>query len=1296
MKKASLFYVFTFFAFAKLFSQPNFSNVASTAGVALSGQKDGGVAWCDFNNDGRLDLIVNTFNSTSKTRIYFQNSNNTFTDVTGSLFNSLSTTERSVVTGDIDNDGDNDFIVNTSPVLYVFKNSGSPNFTFSLHMTINPSWFTSRGGNGMNSEGLSLFDMEGDGDLDLLVENHEFGEEILLNDGNGNYSLYTINSNLRGLGNSGMGDYATTADFDGDGDIDLLLRRDGTTPNNEHQADLFINNGNGNFSRVNNPNHNAPNDNKGGVAFADFDNDGDFDIIYTDGGFPSDGSRTVIYEQTGTNSGNFSLANVVVTGSSSELPRTNSVDGIALGDVNHDGRIDLFLTNGSGTSFLLMNASNGQGDFRFSHANAGINVNADGEGASFADYDNDGDLDLYVSINNGNNQLWRNNFIGPGALSYLKVLPLISLGSGRSRVATGATAIVQNCSGQNVTGIQQVDGGSGHGSQMSPILHFGLINGRDSFYRVIVKFVKPNSGSQKVVTKIVRPRDLTNQLLVVYDTSESSPTSFVANAGQNQTRCNGNSIFTMSANSVNGTTGRWTLVSGTASIDNVNSPTTTVTVHPGNIAVLRWTLSNGCVSSSSTVTIHHSLNPNASLSGPDSICFGHSAVLTASGGTSYYWSTGDSSSSININTGGLYRVTVTNSAGCTASVSKTIVVTQPPTPANAGPDIYQCNNSLFLMSANNPMVGSGLWKVESGNATVVSPSSPTTIVQLTNGNAILRWITSNGVCPSSFDEVAIFNTPDTLRANAGSDIIRLKGDTIFDLKANNPGGSATGRWTLILGQANIISPSAYNSQVSVARGKQALLEWEIKNAGCISKDTLLIQHFAYTGCVAVNHGEWNNPVTWHGNCTGLNGYPGINDTAVISGKNIYVSTQSSCKELIINDDFGYSSLELKKNSLLRVAKNISFDVNQKNTSIINLDSASNLLLGGNIIRKNSPQRYGRIRSHEQAIIELNGSEPQIIPTTIDYEGEKVEIQNLVLNNTSEYFPAFIAEGKLEISNQLKMLKGCLDMGNDTLWIFNKDNFSVSGGNDSSFIIGEFCRHIRSDDKVYSWPIGKRDFQRIFTLDFKNNFLFGTNYICVQFVDIPEDSRHGIDYTENNIHLASLAVEGIWRVEPDIAPSRGSYDIYVKTSNFSNLSDNEFLLLKRRTGSGVEGWGNGGGVHPDLNDSLRKISTGYTALKNLTSFSEFGIGRGGGGLLPVKLSSFKAIPVEGKIIRLIWITESEVNNLGFEIQRSENGKEYYGIGWEHGKLNSTETNYYAFNDYNVLPELTYYYRLKQID
>jgi Domain of unknown function (DUF4082)/Secretion system C-terminal sorting domain len=81
-------------------------------------------------------------------------------------------------------------------------------------------------------------------------------------------------------------------------------------------------------------------------------------------------------------------------------------------------------------------------------------------------------------------------------------------------------------------------------------------------------------------------------------------------------------------------------------------------------------------------------------------------------------------------------------------------------------------------------------------------------------------------------------------------------------------------------------------------------------------------------------------------------------------------------------------------------------------------------------------------------------------------------------------------------------------------------------------------------------------------------------------------------------------------------------------------------------------------------------------------------------LPVTLSGFRAITSNNDVL-LNWKTETEFNNKGFEIQRSNNGTDWYAVNFLNGAGESASARNYSYTDKGLAPGL-YYYRLKQLD
>lgn len=180
---------------------------------------------------------------------------------------------------------------------------------------------------------------------------------------------------------------------------------------------------------------------------------------------------------------------------------------------------------------------------------------------------------------------------------------------------------------------------------------------------------------------------------------------------------------------------------------------------------------------------------------------------------------------------------------------------------------------------------------------------------------------------------------------------------------------------------------------------------------------------------------------------------------------------------------------------------------------------------------------------------------------------------------------------------------------------------------------------------------------------------------------------------DGIMYSFIAPEGIWHFEPDQQPTGGYYHMVLSIQNFSGLSDNNFGVLKRPTGSNGEYWSAGGGNMNPFGGEGRRVSDGIAMRMYLTTFSEGGAGGGGGGGLPIELLDFKA-ELTGDDVELTWVTATEINNDYFTLEKS-NGKEFKQIAIIPGAGNSSSTRYYSKMDYEPFAG-TSYYRLKQTD
>ena len=269
--------------------------------------------------------------------------------------------QASAVAGDLDGDGDLDIVLSriefeTSPVFMI--NDGSGTFT-----EVQVESQTGR----QYSQYLdvALGDLDGDNKLDIYFVG--FGEDIvLINQGDGVFSsTFSISGSESLAGNTGV----ALGDLDDDGDLDAFVTNSSPTST----SNVLINDGNGNFLASNASDSAAW---AGDVSLAYIDVDGDLDAVISHNRSPNE-----ILINDGA--GNFFA---------SDLPGYVSfTSDIALGDLDSDGDVDVFVLNDGASNQILIN--DGSGNFVALDAPTSAEIEFS---VALGDLDGDGDLDAYV------------------------------------------------------------------------------------------------------------------------------------------------------------------------------------------------------------------------------------------------------------------------------------------------------------------------------------------------------------------------------------------------------------------------------------------------------------------------------------------------------------------------------------------------------------------------------------------------------------------------------------------------------------------------------------------------------------------------------------------------------------------------------------------------------------------------------------------------------------------------------------------------------------------------------------
>ncbi len=493
----------------------------------------GGVALFDYNNDGLLDIFFTNGASLPSlekadpsfwNRLYRNNGDGTFTDVTESAGLKGNGYSMGVAAADYDNDGFTDLYIAGYNRNQLLHNNGDGTFTdvtekagvAGIIPKYGKAWSVAAG----------WFDYNNDGLLDLFVVNYlsydiksakpcvqeglaaycspvDFlGTPNILyrNNGDGTFTDVSQQSHVSDFVGKGMG--LSFADYDGDGFTDIFVSNDTL------QNYLLHNNGDGTFSEVGlqaGVAYNSFGDAVAGMGtdFRDLDNDGKPDIFETamfGEGFP-------IYHNLGD--GQFQD----ITGATGMATLTSRLTawGAGVYDFDNDGYKDLFTAN----SDILDNSmqlahrpyglSNGlfrnKGNLTFEDlsmkAGPTFSVPAPHRGAAFGDLNNDGKIDIVVTVLNGRPQILMNR---TNNQNHWILFNLVGVKSNRDGLGTKIKITMKNDSKYN-----QATTAVGYNSSSDKRVHFGL--GSASVIEK-VEIAWP-SGVKQILTNVTADQILT-------------------------------------------------------------------------------------------------------------------------------------------------------------------------------------------------------------------------------------------------------------------------------------------------------------------------------------------------------------------------------------------------------------------------------------------------------------------------------------------------------------------------------------------------------------------------------------------------------------------------------------------------------------------------------------------------------------------------------------------------------------------------------------------------------------------
>jgi len=459
-----------------------------------------GAAFVDYDNDGWLDIFLlsgTTLDGSRRgsNRLYKNNRDGTFTDVTAKAGLSRTGWASAVAVGDYNNDGFEDLFLTYWGENLLYRNNGDGTFT-----DVTKEAGLLHGGVRWGS-GCTFIDYDRDGRLDLFVANYlQFNMDsapqpgadsncewkgipvncgprglppgscfLYHNNGDGAFSDVTSRSGLSRL--QGYMMTSVAADLNNDGWPDLYVACDSTP------SLLLRNNRDGTFTDVGLESGVAVNEDGNeqagmGLGIGDYNLDGSLDVFKTH--FADD--TNILYRNNGK--GYFED----VTNSAGLGVETRFVGwGAGIADLDNDGHPDLFYVTGgvypevsarlpayplATPRVIFRNLGSGRFEEVIEKAGPGVDAPHCSRGCAFGDFDNDGDLDILVVNLNEPPSLLRNDVSGDN--HWLKV-KLVGVKSNRSAIGARVTA---RYAGRMQS--QEVLSQSSFYSASDPRLHFGL------------------------------------------------------------------------------------------------------------------------------------------------------------------------------------------------------------------------------------------------------------------------------------------------------------------------------------------------------------------------------------------------------------------------------------------------------------------------------------------------------------------------------------------------------------------------------------------------------------------------------------------------------------------------------------------------------------------------------------------------------------------------------------------------------------------------------------------------------
>ncbi len=716
-------------------NRTNYMSIQAAIGSSAMADRMGAAEPADFNGDGFDDILVSTTGGARD--IYYSDGFGHF-EVATAISNTIS---GSFAVGDIDNDGDIDFVNYGGTDYKVYVNDGAGNFTDQPAVSLV--------GTGSISF-ARIADINGDNLADIITGNGGMNatdlNEIWINSGSAGNPAFTyfegLNSSYAPINGIAIGD------IDNDGDVDL------TFGGSSWNSVTFKNDNNTTF--IQDQQLGAYN---GGVRYIDWNQDGFLDLMTNDN-YNAWGVRVNYNDGTGTF---LTTTNIVV-------PGANDVAQVSYADMNGDGFTDVVTRNFGGNGKIFL--SNGcettlatACDFKLGPAD---NVSVVG------DFNDDGKPDVFCGARDRKSSASL-NFLTP--------------------VSTPALSDITSTTGDEVCDGDQISI-EATASNTGTIQWFSDVNGATQIGTGSPYSPTAGPGTYEYYVGSENPNGCRSLLDTVEVIVNENPAVALNASSVTALDCFGDTDGELNIDvTLNGTA-----TTSTYQWDDASNSTTQnlIGVGAGTYSIV-VTDNNGCTASTSG-TITEPSELTASTSALAVTCNGDtdgSVDLSATGGTtaySYQWDDAANSTTEDLSGVGAdtYNVTVTDANGCTTTATATVTEPDPLVATTQATDVL-CNGgtdgSVDLSATGGTTAYSYLWD-DTANSTTEDLSgvgADTYNVTVTDANGCTTTATATVTEPDAL--AATSTTTAELNGNDGSiDLSATGGTAPFTYDWTGPNG----------------------------------------------------------------------------------------------------------------------------------------------------------------------------------------------------------------------------------------------------------------------------------------------------------------------------------------------------------------------------------------------------------------------------------------------------------------------------------------------------------------------------